>query len=93
MTDEGVATLHARSGRPLADEAVRDLVVATAVSIGERLGHAVRVVEVEPAHITLAVAGGDLAAVGLVSELRRSTDRWHRGRFGTDLWDPIGGPS
>ena len=91
MTAEGVATLHARSGRPLADQAVRDLVVATAVSIGERLGRAVRIVEVEDDRLTIAVDGGDLAAVGLVSELRRATDRWHRGRFGSDLWDPLGG--
>ena len=80
------ATLRARIGRPLDDPAVRDLVAATAEAIGERQGVAVRVRSAGGDAIEVAVAGGELAALGLVAELRRLTDRWHRGRFGSPLW-------
>jgi hypothetical protein len=78
--------LRARIGRPLDDPSVRDLVAATAEAIGERQGVAVRVIAAGGDAIEVAVAGGEVAALGLVAELRRLTDRWHRGRFGSPLW-------
>lgn len=89
MSDAGTVTLRARDGRPLDDPGVRDVVIATAVSIGERLGVGVRVLDVDGESITLEVDGGTLPAVGLAAELRRTTDRWHEGRSGLTLWSPI----
>ncbi len=90
MSEPGTITLRARIGRPLDDPAVRDLVVATAESIGERHGVRVRVLEAGGDAMTIAVEGGDLPAVGLAAELRRATDRWHRGRHGVPLWSGPG---
>ena len=86
MDGWSTATLRARIGRPMDDPAIRDLVAATAEAIGERHGVGVRVISAEGDAIEVAVAGGDVAALGLVAELRRLTDRWHRGRFGSPLW-------
>ena len=90
MSDAGTITLRARIGRPLDDPAIRDLVAATAVAIGERHGVRVRVLETTGDAMTISVEGGDLAAVGLAAELRRTTDRWHRGRHGVPLWSGPG---
>jgi len=92
MSDPGDVTLRARHGRPLDDPGVRDVVIATAESIGERHGVRVRVLEAGGDCIRLAVDGGELPAVGLAAELRRLTDRWHEGRYGVRLWSPIGDP-
>jgi hypothetical protein len=91
MTDAGTVTLRARDGRPLDDPGVRNVVIATAESIGERLGVGVRVLDADGASITIEVDGGTLPAMGLAAELRRATDRWHEARHGVALWSPLEG--
>ncbi|MFK7959992.1 MAG: hypothetical protein AB8G96_05645 [Phycisphaerales bacterium] len=82
----GEVVLRAKFGAPLADHAIRDLVAATALAIGERHGVPVEVLMTDDESIGLRVGGGDLVAIGLAAELRRLTDRWHHRRYGTPLW-------
>ncbi len=88
MSDElSAITLRALEGRPLADGAVRRIVVATARAIAER--HGVELVGVEPAddRVTLTLRTHRLAAIGFASELRRLTTAWYAGGHpGRQLW-------
>lgn len=84
--DESV-TLTARTGTPLDDQRVRETVVSTAHAIAERNDVTITTLETEGDRVRLAVKEGQVAALGLASELRRSTERWYRHRFdGRTLW-------
>ena len=78
--------LRALDGEPLADERVRETVVATARAIAERTGVAIGAVEAEPGSITVTLAGDKLAAMGFLAELRRLTNAWYEQRHGISLW-------
>lgn len=88
------ASLEAIESWALEDELVRETVRATAESIGERTGLRVDRVAFEGPRVEVTVEGTQLAAVGLVAELRRATEAWHRRRFGRSLWPspPDDGP-
>ncbi|MCP3903306.1 MAG: hypothetical protein GY715_06690 [Planctomycetes bacterium] len=80
-------TLRALEGAPLADSAIRDMVVATAHAIAERQGLEVARIHAEDDHITVRLRAGRVEAVGLALELRRLTTRWYTQKYGTEtLW-------
>lgn len=79
-------TLRALEGSPLADANIRDLVVATANSIGERNNVEVRAIRTDGQSITIDLVAQKLVALGFAVELRRVTDRWHRNKAGRTLW-------
>ena len=78
MTVGAAVRLTSELGAPLADEAVRGIV--------ERTGIEVRVREVDERAIELEVEAGTLEATALAAELRRTTDEWHREKYGCPLW-------
>ena len=65
---------------------MRGIVEASARAIGERTGVKVRVREVDDRAIELEVEAGTLEATALAAELRRTTDEWHRDKYGCPLW-------
>ncbi|MBL8746940.1 MAG: hypothetical protein JNK58_11360 [Phycisphaerae bacterium] len=79
-------TLRALEGTPLADPNIRDLVVATANSIGERNNVAVHAIRSDGQAITIDLDAPKLVALGFAAELRRVTDRWYRNKTGRSLW-------
>lgn len=79
-------TLRALEGTPLADANIRDLVVATANSIGERNNVTVNAIRTDGESITLELVAPKLIALGFAVELRRVTDRWFRNKTGRTLW-------
>ena len=89
MSDTRISavTLRARDGEPLADPALRDMVVATARAIAERQGLAVHDVRTTPDTITVALECERIAVIGFAAELRRLTTRWYTQKYGVDtLW-------
>ncbi|MDZ4755942.1 MAG: hypothetical protein SGJ11_15775 [Phycisphaerae bacterium] len=93
MTQPGeraTVTLHAALGEPLRDNATRSMVVATVHAIAERNGVRVMFVDHDERRVTVTLAASSIVAVGLAVELRRVTNAWHQGKFGTPIWDAPG---
>jgi len=89
MADQSV-TLRALKGTPLKHEGVRDMVVSSAHAIAERNGASITAIETEDDRVRIALAEGQVAALGLASELRRVTDMWYRKKFGgATLWGDL----
>ncbi|MHC5004220.1 MAG: hypothetical protein ACYTJ0_13985 [Planctomycetota bacterium] len=82
-------TLRALAGQPLEDEAVHDMVVATARAIAERQGVAITDLHTAPDRIVVTLAGGRIEAIGFAAELRRLTGRWYTHKFGGELWGEL----
>ncbi len=86
MDGESV-TLRAKVGEPLENEAVRDTIIAAAHALAERNGVTITSIQTTADSVKLSVKEGQVAAMGLVSELRRSTDTWYRNKYGgIALW-------
>jgi len=86
MPDDSV-TLRACTGTPLADKALRELVISAARAIAERNGVAITRLDAEDAQLHIALHEGQIAAMGLASELRRTTNAWYRAKHdGATLW-------
>jgi hypothetical protein len=66
--------------------AVREIVSATARAIAEREGVSLLRLEVEPWGVDLEVAGPEVLAIGLATELRRNTNLWAAARGLPSLW-------
>jgi hypothetical protein len=82
-----VVTLRALQGRPLEQEPVREMVLATARAIAERQGVTVLEVRAEPASITVTLAATRIVAIGFAAELRRLTTTWYTRKYGEEsLW-------
>lgn len=79
-------TLRTADAQALADLEVRRNIVAAAHALGERIGVPVLDIAVDPNALHATIEGPPLVATGFAAELRRSTERWHMGRFGTPLW-------
>ena len=82
-----VVTLHAANPNVLNDKVLRSAITTAAESLAERSG--VRLVSLEWSRqaVTSTVQGGELIALGLAAELRRTTDRWWQVHGGsTPLW-------
>lgn len=89
MTDALVSriTLRARSGTPLADHRVRDMVVAAAHALAER--HGVETIDVvaSPDALECRLRGSQIVALGFAAELRRTTESWYEHTHpGATLW-------
>lgn len=89
--DLSAVTLRALQGQPLADQRVRDMVVATARAIAERQGVRVHDLAVDADRITATLHAGRIEALGFAAELRRLTTRWYTQKFGEKtLWgEPV----
>lgn len=82
-------TLHADlevEPRPLADERVRETVIAVARSIAERTGVDLLEVSATDTSVTAVLSAGRVAAMGFAAELRRATNDWHAKRHRRPLW-------
>ena len=80
-------TLRALEGEPLADERIRDMVIATAHALAERHGLKVLHVETEPEKASFTLSAGRIEALGFAAELRRLTTRWYTQKYGElTLW-------
>ena len=82
----GAASLFTHQDADLLDPRTRDTVIAAANGIAERTGIKLDGISCEADRITIHVEGPTLTAIGLLAELRRSTDHWHAERFGSHLW-------
>jgi len=81
--------LRALAGEPLRQDRVRAMVIAAARGLAEREGVDLVAVDADPDRVTLILRTDRIVALGFAAELRRGTDAWYRGRFGTSLWgDP-----
>lgn len=78
-------TLHAQ-GSPLADERVRETVIASAHALAERFGIQVVEIAATPASLSATLAADEVTAVGFAAELRRSTNAWYRKKHDAPLW-------
>ena len=86
-TEASSITLRALEGEPLADDKIRDMVIATAHALAERHGLKVLHVETDPDQATFTLNAGRIEAVGFPAELRRLTTRWYTQKFGErTLW-------
>lgn len=80
-------TLRALEGEPLAHEATREMVIATAHAIAERQGVPVFDVKTTPTSVTVVLGASRIVAMGFAAELRRLTTAWFTRKFGVDtLW-------
>lgn len=83
--------LRALEGEPLADERIRDLVVAAARALAERHGIELVDVRTEPDRVMCVLRADRMVAMGFAAELRRTTETWYARKFGvTTLWG-VGG--
>lgn len=86
-SERSTITLRALEGEPLADEAVRAMVLATARAIAERIGVEILTLKADERSVTVTIFGTRMAAVGLAAELRRLTTAWYAHKYGVDsLW-------
>lgn len=81
-------TLRAHLGQPLADQAIRSTVIATAHAIAERTGVELLDLHATDDAVTARLASDRIAALGFAAELRRLTNAWHTTKFGAPLWGP-----
>ena len=80
------ASLHAVDGTSLSQARTRDTVLAAVHAIAERTGVEIRKVDISHQRLDVQVYGAEILALGLLAELRRNTDHWHRQRVGAPLW-------
>ena len=88
MSDAGIAraSLATHPEADLEDSRVPETIVAAARGIAERTGVEIVDIEWRSRSLVVGVRGPGITAIGLLAELRRSTDRWHRDRGGGPLW-------
>lgn len=83
-------TLHALEGQPLVDEALRSMVMASALAIAERQGVRVIHLEATRASVTATLIGERIVGIGFAAELRRITEQWHADKHGgASLWGEV----
>lgn len=80
------ASLSTHRDADLDDPRIRETVIAATRGIAERTGVELEDVECETNRLTIRVHGSTLMAIGLLAELRRSTDHWHFEHCGRHLW-------
>lgn len=79
-------TLHAAHPKSLADPALADLLRACAEETAEHHGIAPPAVTLFDDHIELRAEVPQTVLLAIAAEVRRSTGRWHRAKYGTPLW-------
>ncbi|MDG2020405.1 MAG: hypothetical protein P8J59_00490 [Phycisphaerales bacterium] len=82
----GSASLSTHEDADLLDPRTRDTVIAAANGLAERTGIRIDEIACAADRLTIQVEGPTLMAIGLLAELRRSTDHWHVQKFGSHLW-------
>lgn len=73
--------LRALSGTPLDNRMIRDTVIAAAKGLAERSGIELAAVTADDRVLTIELGLDRIAAIGFVSELRRSTNAWYENKF------------
>jgi len=90
VTDSAPVTtvrLRAIFGRPLADERVRETVLAAAASLAEREGVPIIGISASDSAVETTLACDRIAALGFAVELRRATNAWYEGKYESGpLW-------
>lgn len=88
--ERSTVTLHSRrpagAASPLEDEQVLRTVHATIEGIAERMGISLVSIDWAERSVTITLGAPSLVALTFAAELRRVTDAWHRGKFGTPIW-------
>lgn len=79
-------TIRAHGARPLADPETRGTVEAAARAIAERTGVPLLELLCDENSVRATLAAHRLAALGFITELRRSTNSWYVRRSGGILW-------
>ena len=87
------ATLHTTPDASLVDERTRNTVLSSLHGIAERTGVSVRGVVMNDTGLEVQVCGAEIIVIGLLAELRRTTDHWHRQKNGKPLWVSPSGES
>ena len=78
--------LRAATGYPLAEERVRETVIATANAIAERTGVGIDSVNADGDSVLISIDADEIVAIGFLAELRRLTNNWYQAKFGESLW-------
>lgn len=85
--DASAVTLRALEGEPLADDALREMITATATAIAERQGIEVLDVQTTSASVTVTLRTGHIQSIGFAAELRRVTTDWYTRKYQeSTLW-------
>lgn len=89
VTQASRVTLRApdESFVPMKDTRTREMVRAIALGIAERTGIQVHAIECDEKQVKAVVGTHRLAAMALMAQLRRDSNRWHERQFGVSLWD------
>lgn len=80
------ATLRAARCDALKEERTRETVLAAARGIAERTGVKLLSIQVSPEMVEVTVEGSNIVAIGLLAELRRTTEKWHLRHAEEPLW-------
>ena len=80
------ATLRAARSGALQEERTRETVLAAAKGIAERTGVALLAIDATPDVVKVTVEGSGIVAMGLLAELRRTTEQWYATRQQEPLW-------
>ena len=80
------AILRAARAGALAEARTRETIKAAAEGIAERTGVALLDVQADPDGVSVHVEGPTMIAMGLLAELRRTTQQWHRTHHHEPLW-------
>lgn len=78
--------LHAAHPRSLADPTLASLIRACAHETAEHQGVASPEVTLFDDHIELRAELPMAILIAIAAELRRTTGRWHRSKYGSALW-------
>lgn len=79
-------TLHAAHPKSLADPALARLLRACAEETAEHHGITPPGVRIFDDHIELRAEVPQPVLLAIAAEVRRSTGRWHRAKYGAPLW-------
>lgn len=73
--------LRALHGTPLQDPETRRTVLAAAKALADREGVRIEAVETSPEGISLTLDAERIVGLGLLAELRRSTNKWYEEKY------------
>ena len=78
---------------PLADDQIRRTVESAALAIAERTGIKLIELDTTDSSISATLETHKLGALAFMSELRRTTNQWHRAQTGKNLWPSANDPT
>ncbi len=77
-TAVGAVALHARRSDILLDAMFQETIKSMALALAQKTGIQLLQLDFHASNVTVMVAGGEVIALGFVTELRRDTERWWR---------------